>query len=390
MRPLITLLLMAVIGLSQAQNGYQITDTTKQWNTVFGGVITYSVHQATNTSIHKMGSTTTINEETYFTLLESTDSLENEWSEAGYIREDTIEQKIYYYTADEGDGLIYDYSLAEGETVTINNHYMGISDYEMICDSIDYINIDGSLKKRLFLIGTYSKSDYHDIWIQGVGSVRGLLCSGRTLPGGYNELLCCKKNSTTLYDNEDYHSCFVNEFHPDIATESYDTAYINTYYEFQMEYTNNPYDDPVSWEPINLPEGLEINQNTGLVSGIPTEPGAQTCTIAIRNNLLGFRTDFINKDLFVVNSTDIPESQRELKVKIYPNPADERIYIEMQNYEEAFYVSVYDPSGRMIQQTEIIQNPAKIDCSEFSSGIYFVKVMSSDNRVVANRKIAVR
>jgi len=104
---------MAVLGLSQAQNGFQITDTTKQWNTVFGGVITYSVHEVTNTKIHKMGSTTTIDEKTYFTLLESTDSSENEWSEAGYLREDTTEQKVYYYTAEEGEGLIYDFGLAE-------------------------------------------------------------------------------------------------------------------------------------------------------------------------------------------------------------------------------------------------------------------------------------
>jgi len=380
---------MAVIGLSQAQNGFQITDTTKQWNTVFGGFVVFAVYEISETRINKIGNQVEMNGQEYFSVLESDDSSQT-WYGYGYLREDTINQQVFYYTPNDGECLLYDFELEEGDTVTINNPYMNVWDCTMVCDSIDFITVNGGMKKRLFMKSVAKDYYYSDVWIQGIGSTRGLLCSGMTPPGGHNELLCCYQNGELLYENDSYHSCYVDESYPDIATESYDTAYINTYYEFQMEYANNPYDDPVTWDPINLPEGLEINENTGLISGVPVNPGPQTCIITIVNDLLGFRTDFINKDLFVVNTTNTPESLKKKKITIYPNPADERIYIEMQNHQEAFYVSFYDPSGRMLQQTEIVQSPAKIDCSKFSSGIYFVKVMNSDNRVVANRRIVVR
>ena len=388
MRPLITLLLMAVLGLSQAQNGFQITDTTKQWNTVFGGYVVFAVYNISETRINKIGSQVEMNGQEYFSVLESDDSSQT-WYGYGYLREDTINQQVYYYTPNDGECLLYDFKLSEGDTVTINNPYMNVWDYTMVCDSIDFITVNGGMKKRLFMKGV-ARNYNSDVWIQGVGSTRGLLCSGMTPPGGNNELLCCSQNGELLFENDRYHSCYEEEAYPDIATESYDTAYINTYYEFQMEYTNNPYDDPVSWDPIALPNGLEINENTGIISGIPTNAGPQSCIITIKNDLIGSRTDFIMEDLFVVNSTDTPETLKESTVKIYPNPADERIYIEMQNHQEAFHVSVYDPSGRMLQQTEIIQNPAMIDCSELNSGIYLVKVMDSDNQIITNQKVAVR
>ena len=381
MRPLITLLLMAVLSLSQAQNGYQITDTTKQWNTVFGGHMVFAVLFGADTRINKFGNPVFMNDNKYFPLLESTYSAQT-WYGHGYLREDTVNEKVYYYTAEDGDCLLYDFSLEEGDSVVINNPYTNVWDHLMVCDSVDIVSINGSAKKRLFFSS--------DVWIQGIGSVRGLVCSGNhSMPGNYNKLLCCSQNDEILYDNATYHSCYVDEFYPNIPTENYDTAYINTYYEFQME-SENPYNDPVTWDPINLPEGLEINENTGLISGIPTNPGSQACIITIRNNLLGSRTDFINKDLFVVNSTKSPENLKQKNITVYPNPADEQIYVEMQTHKEAFYVQIYEPSGRMLLKTEIIQNPEKIDCSKFPSGIYLVKVLNSENHIIANRKIAVR
>lgn len=387
MRPLITLLLMAVFSLSQAQNGYQITDITKQWNTVFGGIVIFAVYDISETRINKIGSQVEMNGQEYFSVLESDDSTQT-WYGRGYLREDTINQQVYYYTPNDGECLLYDFKLNEGETVTINNPYMNVWDYTMVCDSIDFITVNGGMKKRLFMKSV--ARDYSDVWIQGIGSTRGLLCSGMTLPGGHNELLCCSQNGEFLYENDRYHSCYEEEAYPELATESYDTAYINTYYEFQMEYTNNPYDDPVSWDPIALPNGLEINENTGLISGIPTNPGSQACIITIRNNLLGSRTDFINKDLFVVNSTNSPENQKQKNIAVYPNPADDRILVDLKNPQNAISAKVYAPSGRMVHQNKISQTSSKIDCSSFVPGIYLVKIVDEMGHVLTNKKIAVK
>ncbi|MCF8308676.1 MAG: T9SS type A sorting domain-containing protein [Bacteroidales bacterium] len=379
MRPLITLLLIAVFSLSQAQNGYQITDTTKQWNTVSGGYAAFAVLFGADTRINKLGDPVFMNDQKYFPLLESTDSAQT-WYDHGYLREDTVNQKVYYYTAEDGDCLIYDFSLEDGDSVVINNPYTNVWDQLMVCDSVDIVTINGSIKKRLFFSS--------DVWIQGIGSVKGLACSGNWSMD-HNELLCCYQNDEILYDNDTYQSCYVDEFYPNITTESYDTAYINTYYEFQME-SENPYDDPVTWDPINLPNGLEINENTGIISGIPTNPGSQACIITIRNNLLGSRTDFINEDLFVVNATNTPENQIPDKISIYPNPADDRILVDLKNPQNAISAKVYAPSGRMVHQNKIIQTPTKIDCSSFTPGIYLVKIVDEMGHVLTNKKIAVK
>lgn len=379
MRSLAILLLVAITALSQAQNGYQITDTSKQWNTVFGGHMVFAVLFGADTRINKLGDPVFMNDNKYFPLLESTDSTQT-WYGHGYLREDTINQKVYYYTAEDGDCLIYDFSLEEGDSVVINNPYTNVWDQLMVCDSVDIVTINGSIKKRLFFSS--------DVWIQGIGSVKGLACSGNWSMD-HNELLCCYQNDENLYDNDTYHSCYVDEFYPNITTESYDTAYINTYYEFQME-SENPYDDPVTWDPINLPNGLEINENTGVISGIPTNTGPQNCIITIKNDLIGSRTDFINEDLFVVNTTNTPENQIPDKISIYPNPADDRILVDLKNPQNAISAKVYAPSGRMVHQNKISQTSSKIDCSSFVPGIYLVKIVDEMGHVLTNKKIAVK
>ena len=60
-------------------------------------------------------------------------------------------------------------------------------------------------------------------------------------------------------------------------------------------------------------------------------------------------------------------------IKVYPNPAQHTLYIE--SAETVEQVSVYDISGRMLQQTN---NPnTSIDVSNLANGIYLVKVKTA-------------
>ena len=64
---------------------------------------------------------------------------------------------------------------------------------------------------------------------------------------------------------------------------------------------------------------------------------------------------------------------------IYPNPVNDRLYIEAETEIEE--VVVYDVYGRR-QVTETPSHQGSIDVSELNSGVYFVKVVTSEGEAV--------
>jgi len=72
-------------------------------------------------------------------------------------------------------------------------------------------------------------------------------------------------------------------------------------------------------------------------------------------------------------------------INIYPNPAQHTLYIESAEMVEQ--VSIYDISGRMLQQTN---NPStSIDVSGLANGIYLVKVKTTQGETVKKIVISV-
>ena len=73
-------------------------------------------------------------------------------------------------------------------------------------------------------------------------------------------------------------------------------------------------------------------------------------------------------------------------VKVYPNPASNTLYI--MSSETVEQVSIYDISGRMLQQTthavmsSAVETSLTIDVSNLANGIYLVKVKTSQGEAV--------
>jgi hypothetical protein len=60
---------------------------------------------------------------------------------------------------------------------------------------------------------------------------------------------------------------------------------------------------------------------------------------------------------------------------IYPNPVNDRLYIETQTLTQT--IEIYDVYGRR-QVAETPSHQGSIDISELNSGIYFVKIKTED------------
>jgi len=78
--------------------------------------------------------------------------------------------------------------------------------------------------------------------------------------------------------------------------------------------------------------------------------------------------------------TSIKEPEFNNLVKLFPNPADEYIIIEMENND--FNVQVEDILGNVVIVQESYENKTRIDLSEIQAGIYFITVNSSENKIV--------
>jgi hypothetical protein len=67
-------------------------------------------------------------------------------------------------------------------------------------------------------------------------------------------------------------------------------------------------------------------------------------------------------------------------IRIYPNPANDRLYIETQTLT----IEIYDVYGRRqnLKNSETQKLRNSIDISELNSGVYFVKIKNEDGEVV--------
>lgn len=123
---------------------------------------------------------------------------------AHFLREDTLTKKVYRYVKNSPsrtEELLYDFSLMPGDTFLINNG-------EMVLDSItDYVDnrLDcfgaepefGIDSLKVFYFNSTNTASLNTIWIEGIGSLTGILDPDFSWVGGFSgvTLLCHNKGS---------------------------------------------------------------------------------------------------------------------------------------------------------------------------------------------------
>jgi hypothetical protein len=78
--------------------------------------------------------------------------------------------------------------------------------------------------------------------------------------------------------------------------------------------------------------------------------------------------------------TSVKEPELNTLIKLFPNPADEFIYIE-SDYDELQF-QIMDILGKVVIMQESYENKTEIDLSEIQSGIYFITINSSENKII--------
>ena len=393
MRTFLISTLITLSMVSVGQNSYQIVDTTKTWNTIRIGYGALNVVSCGGTKtnwfrdIYEPG-------DQYLDVIESDDSLQQEWDYKGVIREDTLNKRVYYNRFGETEGLIYDFSLEVGDTVFVDNQYLNYNEViHLVVDSIDVVDIYGVMRNRFFLseLDLSVKDPYYpdEIWIEGIGSNYGIMHSGLggiAVGGGTVKLLCASQNDNTIYMDSLFCECYIDTFYPQIQQWYFDTAYVNTYYEFQLQVDTG---NAVSFALIGelIPEGFTFDPTTGLLTGTPTQAGTFACVILALDSVMNWYTDNIYEDLIVTLPTETSNIDKPKDINIYPNPFNATLNIDVARPDnQEFLLEIYSSDGKPVCRMAFTGS-AKPDLSRLKNGLYLVRVMDSEGKVLYNERI---
>ncbi len=228
----ITLLLFLLAGTASlhGQDYVPLLDTNKVWN-LFEDYFTWG-----NTYPHYLERCDT--DTTRFIVKKK--FTEQVIAELGFLREDTVAQKVYYTNiSGDNEALLYDFTLDVGDT------FQGTEWLEVLeVDSIQLL--DGTLRKRIVLVDGYG---YHE-WIEGIGNTWGGLIWTDWNPSASHEaayLLCYFENDFILYRNELF-SYDCDYSYTNVNTETIDNTYIPKIHP-------NPFSQKVSISFKNLLQG---------------------------------------------------------------------------------------------------------------------------------------
>lgn len=154
---------------------------------------------------------TTIGGISYTKILQAEDEAHSEWYLYGFIRED-VDGNIFGMSLSGNEGLIYNFDLNPGDTLTINNSFAfsNITAYVTQVDTI--VILPGGMERKRITLIIQNTPEYQEHWIEGVGSEAGILWSGLhalQLTGGLYDLSCHWENETLVFNTNIFSSCFV-------------------------------------------------------------------------------------------------------------------------------------------------------------------------------------
>lgn len=239
-RALIVLIFIASLGISQGQSYIPLLDENSLWST-----IRTIVTGEKQTFFHQFAGDTIIDSTHYKHIYSSQDSNHMVWDRIGFIREDTLQQRVYFrFLNDSIDRLLYDFSLQVGDSAKICNLYIpNGSMYHVI--STDSVLIDGQWRKRI----NYGLEQ----WIEGIGSGRGVLFPAYFIVGWYVELLCFYNNSMLLWSSPNWSDCYI------VETEEVESVSLQVYPNPAQDFLNiSGFCEHPGWYAILTAEGCSI------------------------------------------------------------------------------------------------------------------------------------
>ena len=231
------------------------------------------------TFFHRFEGDTLIEGKTYKKVWIAEDEHHQNWFFYGaFVREEN--NRVYYREFFGEEGLIYDFNITLGDTVTVTNP-LAPDGILLTLTGIDSIQTEQGYRKRWKLVKDEFSTD--EYWIEGIGSESGVLNSGTGVFGGLcgsYTLLCFHEENNPVYLNPEYETCYymlLDDGNNVSHKESFDLKYDRFNQQLNIKfsdrepkqiilrnisgipvYNNQSEDDSVSIHLFNFPKGLYI------------------------------------------------------------------------------------------------------------------------------------
>ena len=155
---------------------------------------------------------------------------------------------------------------------------------------------------------------------------------------------------------------------------------------------NYKFEITMMWDAVDGAKGYDIYVNTADTTGFYMGYTNGTAYVAGTNNegTLEFYVVAFNdsiesapSEVCTITIVDDAIDEFEASFNIYPNPVNDKLYIETQTLTQTLTVEIYDIYGRrQVTETPSHQGDLSVDVSCLNSGVYFVKVVTSEGETV--------
>ncbi len=200
--------ILSFIPFSKAQDYVPFLDKRKTWN------ILHDSWWAKTTHEYFLDETVVFNDTVYYQLQAKwlTDNnliKNNQITFFVFIREDTIAKRVYFRHHESfNEYLLYDFNLKRGDTTIVSNYYDTSNNHFFFVHDIDTISLlNGEKRKRWIMYEVNYGQSKKDIWIEGIGSTRGVIYPGEMEDVVFNlstELLCFFFDGKRLFHHPIY------------------------------------------------------------------------------------------------------------------------------------------------------------------------------------------
>ena len=236
-------------------------------------------------------------------------------------------------------------------------------------------------------VGSNGMTEFHHILMNMLSGVEGIYANFEA--GKYQRYEFTLDMTTTNMEE-------INDLEVAVWVQNYESKEVHNSH-FLQEYTAHCYpvqnlsvnDKTISWEAPEqgVPTGYNVFVNDNLVAENITETFYTLKSGKNKNIVEVFalynEKSSVGVSLFIETEkeTGIADVDQTQSISIYPNPANDRLFIEAE--AEIENVVIYDIYGRhQVTETPSHQEMTSVNVSGLKAGIYFVKINTKNGEIV--------
>ena len=224
-------------------NYHPVVEDGKQWNVLFSYPWTPPEPQHKYTDIYKIEGDTLLDGVPYKMMYATRNENLTGWNLWGFIRETEDGQVFSRRPSTSDEQLLYDFSMEVGDTICMCDY--GYDECCMVVIEKGEIIVNGEPRQQIVLEYPFGNG-VEEVWIEGIGSLFGIVDSGSLfLTGGSTNLLCYYEDGDLIWQNTTpgYDECYMVYPTPPTPPEPHHFAPLGAEWYFHV-WSQGPITEP--------------------------------------------------------------------------------------------------------------------------------------------------